>query len=360
MSGIFIGPRNGQAVASPGAGNQRTAGRNTSSPVSEMPVQDDIARGSMAIGAVGDLLGPLPAGDNADVGELKHEGPVWWVGLTEPQTNALEAVLGAGGQGLALAGGPLWPVISAALAASLAYIKFVDKLGGNNGVDINGVAGTAGVIVTPRLGGIYGDLLQAARVAVSGRTILDFVVRASGIVPGLGAALDVPVAASVFQAVEAGTPLGWAIAGAVGLVVDLLGSAPDPNAHGAVVADRDQAQGWESFLMGSLGDTQHFSLLSWQGFFQPNRAAATASMPIGRKSESGKPGLSSTISTGPSVSRRSTASSSPRRAAVAGNAMPTARPSEPGRNSISIICRAAKVALRTLDHNKFVSVQQNS
>ena len=314
----------------------------------------------MAIGAVGDLLGPLPAGDNADVGELKHEGPVWWVGLTEPQTNALEAVLGAGGQGLALAGGPLWPVISAALAASLAYIKFVDKLGGNNGVDINGVAGTAGVIVTPRLGGIYGDLLQAARVAVSGRTILDFVVRASGIVPGLGAALDVPVAASVFQAVEAGTPLGWAIAGAVGLVVDLLGSAPDPNAHGAVVADRDQAQGWESFLMGSLGDTQHFSLLSWQGFFSAQQGGGDGI--YANRPEIGEwetwtliDNFDGTVSFKAFNGQFLTAEGGGGREC---NANRTAIGTWEKFHIDNL--PSGKVALRTLDHNKFVSVQQNS
>jgi hypothetical protein len=295
-------------------------------------LQDEINRGSTAIGAAGDVLGTLPAGNNADVGAFKNEGPVWWVGLDEPQTVTLDAVLAAGGQALALAAFPLWPAVSAALGASVAYIKFVDKLGGNNGVDINGVIGTAGVIVTPRLGAIYGDLLQAARVAVSGRTILDFVVQASGAVPGLGAALDVPVVAAIFQAAAAGTPLGWAIAGAVGLVVDLLGSStPDPNAHGAVVADRDQAQAWESFLMGSLGDTQHFSLLSWQGFFSAQQGGGGRI--YANRPEIGEWETWTLVDNfDGTVSFKFHVDNLPN----------------------------GKVCLRTLDHNKFVSVQQNS
>jgi hypothetical protein len=161
----------------------------------------------------------------------------------------------------------LGAVVGAALASAVGYIQAMNKLGGNNGVDINGVVGTEGVIVTPRLGKVFTELVQAARVAVSGRTIIDFVIMASARVPALAAALDVPVAASIFSAVESGTPLGWAIAGAVGLVVNLLESAPDPNAHGSVMADRDQAGEWESFLMAQLGSGNAVSLLSWQGLF---------------------------------------------------------------------------------------------
>ena len=215
---------------------------------------------------IGQIVNP-DRPDSSVNGDFNHTGPVWWVGLNNDQTEVLEAVLRIGGGSMAVATGPLWPAVGAAIGAAVGYIHLVNKIGGSHGVDINGVIGTEGVIVTPRLGKIYDELIQAARLAVSGRTILDFVLMASAKVPALAAALDVPVAASIFSAVASGTPLGWAIAGAVGLVVNLLESAPDPNAHGAVMADRDQAAQWESFLLGQLGNGNKASLLSWHGIF---------------------------------------------------------------------------------------------
>ncbi len=43
--------------------------------------------------------------------------------------------------------------------------------------------------------------------------------------------------------------------------------APNPNAHGAVMADRDQVQQWESFILGQLGTDNKVSLLSRLGLF---------------------------------------------------------------------------------------------
>ncbi|HEX4488046.1 MAG TPA: hypothetical protein VH088_17340 [Terriglobales bacterium] len=210
----------------------------------------------------GDLIKPVPPTKN-NVGEFSQTGPVWWLGLDNNQTHALSTVL-ATASGLSA---PFVPVIAAALAASIGYIELVNTVGGSNGVDINGVIGVEGLIVTPRVGGFYGDLIQAARLVVSGRTILDFLIIASHEVPALASALNLGVVATVLNAVESGTPIGWALAGALGLAVDLLGSEPDPNQHGHIWANRDAAGEWESFVLAKTGDGDKVSLLSWQGLF---------------------------------------------------------------------------------------------
>jgi hypothetical protein len=213
-----------------------------------------------------DTVKPAAPPSNAD-GDFDHTGPVWWIGLNNDQTHALEGVLTVGGGLLASLTGPLWPVIGAALVSSVGYIEAINKLGGSNGVDINGVIGVEGLVVTPRVGKLYAELIQAARMVVSGRTIVDFLVIASGFVPALGATLGLPVVAGVLTAVEAGTPLGWALAGALGLAVNLLEAAPDPNAHGHIWANRDTAAQWESFILAQVGAGNKVSLLSWQGLF---------------------------------------------------------------------------------------------
>jgi len=218
------------------------------------------------INSAADFVKPAPPPNNS-AGEFKSTGPVWWIGLTNDQTHALESVLATTGNALATLAGTLWPAVAAALNGSIGYIELVNKFGGNNGVDINGVVGVEGLIVTPRWGKFYEDLVQAARLIVSGRTIADFVIIASGSVPALGATLGIPVVASVLTALESGTPLGWALAGALGLAADLLGSEPDPNQHGHIWANRDNAGPWESFIMAQVGTGNKISLLSWQGLF---------------------------------------------------------------------------------------------
>lgn len=210
---------------------------------------------------------PVAAADPEADGHFSHEGPVWVVSLNNEQTEKLTTVMRAGGGTLALMAGPLWPVVGGAMLSAARIIELTNRVGGNNGVDINGVVGTIGVIVTPKIGMIYGQLIQASRLAVSGRTILDFVVIASGKIPALGSILNIPVVASVLSLVTSGTPLGWAIAGGFGLAIDLLKPEPDPNTHGAVLANRGDAREWESFYLAQLGEDNKVSLLSWQGFF---------------------------------------------------------------------------------------------
>lgn len=92
-------------------------------------------------------------------------------------------------------------------------------------------------------------------------------MRAAANSPPLAAAFNLPVVASVFNAVAAGTPLGWAIAGAVGFLVKLFEPEPDINDHGAVMADRRDPFAWESFLMAQIGAANEVSLLSHMGHF---------------------------------------------------------------------------------------------
>jgi len=251
------------AVKATTTANQVTATQNVTQPTSSSRrVLDDTS----LIDHAGDFVKPAPPPANSE-GEFKNTGPVWWIGLNNDQTHALETVLATAGNALATLAGPLWPEVAAALNGSIAYIESVNKFGGNNGVDINGVAGFEGLIVTPRWGKFYEELIQAARLVISGRTIVDFVIIASGDVPALGATLGIPVVASVLTALESGTPFGWALAGALGLAVDLLGKAPDPNEHGHIWANRDTAGPWETFILAQVGKDSKVSLLSWQGLF---------------------------------------------------------------------------------------------
>lgn len=235
-------------------------------PAPANPVAKRVLDDTSKISNLADVVKPAPPPSNAD-GDFAHTGPVWWIGLNNDQTHGLEGVLAAGGALLAALAGPLWPVIGAALGASIPYIELMNKLGGSNGVDINGVIGTEGLIVTPRVGKVYADLIQAARLVVSGRTIVDFLIIASGDVPALGATLGIPIVATVLTAVEAGNPLGWALAGALGFAVNLLDTAPDPNQHGHIWANKDTPAQWESFYLAQLGSGNKVSLLSWQGLF---------------------------------------------------------------------------------------------
>jgi hypothetical protein len=246
-----------QAVT-PVATQANTAKKN-GAPI--LPTED-----ASVVGNFVDTLKPAAPPSNSD-GEFQHTGLVWWIGLTNDQTHALEGVLATTGNALATLSGTMWPAVAAALNASIGYIELVNKLGGSNGVDINGVVGFEGLVVTPRVGKFYEELIQAARLVVSGRTIVDFLVIASGDIPALGATLGIPVVASVLTAVEAGNPLGWALAGALGLVVDLTQTAPDPNQHGHIWANRDAAAQWESFILASVAPGNKVSLLSWQGIF---------------------------------------------------------------------------------------------
>jgi hypothetical protein len=160
---------------------------------------------------------------------------------------------------------PLGPMAVAGLAAGAEYINLINDLGGNNGVELIGAVGTTGFICTPRFHGALQQSATLAKLGISGRTIMDVVVRAASVSPPLAKALQIPVVATVAAEVAKGTPLGWALAIGVRVIEKIFeGAEPDINDHGAVHANRDQALDWESFLLGRVDD-DHVALLSWQG-----------------------------------------------------------------------------------------------
>jgi hypothetical protein len=203
---------------------------------------------------------------------FSNTGPVWTVSLDEGETQKLTGLLAAGGP-LAPAAGPLAPAVLAAIGAGVGYITTIDKLSGNNGVDVNGVVGTVGIIVIPRGTGFYQQLVRAAKETVAVHTVIEFLIAGGAAVPSLGADLGIGAAASIFGRVAAGVPLGWAVAAAtvLGLIIG-KGPGPDPNEHGGVHADRTAVGDWERFTLAQIGEPSKVSLLAWQGLFsaQPN------------------------------------------------------------------------------------------
>ena len=193
-------------------------------------------------------------------------GPVWIIRLNNDETNALPGIINSWGQLVGAVAGPLAPIVSATLAASTPYIQLMNRLGGNRGVEVNGVVGKAGVIVTPIGSGMYEKMINGARFVVSGRTVADFLVEAAVSVPALRNTLGIPAAARVLELVRSGTPLGWAVAGGLGFIINLALAEPSADQHGGVHADRDQIQQWETFTIAEVGDGE-IALLSWQGFF---------------------------------------------------------------------------------------------
>jgi hypothetical protein len=206
---------------------------------------------------------PPHAPDLSDYGVLGRNGAVWVLVCDRAQAQRLVEALGTIGSAMAAPGGP---VTVGYIAAACSYIELMNNLPGSEGVEVQGVIGVPGVIVTPRWGRLFESLVEAARLAVNGRIVLELIVRASAQSPALAQALGIPVVASVFAEVAKGTPLGWALAAGLGLAVRLIDPPPDINDHGAVTADRDQAAQWESFRIGHHGDGR-VSILSWQGFF---------------------------------------------------------------------------------------------
>lgn len=77
--------------------------------------------------------------DGPSAGEFKMKGPVCMLILDHDQTANLRQVLIEGGGPLFAAAGVAAPVIAGALFASIVDINFVDRLGGKNGVKIDGV-----------------------------------------------------------------------------------------------------------------------------------------------------------------------------------------------------------------------------
>ncbi len=211
-------------------------------------------------------------GKLAEIGDFQIDGIVWVLSCNNEQTIALQSLLATLAPKLVVAAGPYAPYVATAIGASITYIEAMNRWGGNKGVDINGIVGVEGVIVTPRVGKLWGDLIKAARLGVSGLTIIEFLVNAAAKSPAFAAAYQLSGVAIVVNAIESGTPLGWALAAGVGLLSDLglknLFGKPEPdiNDHGAVMADRNTVGQWETFTMASKGAGTVW-LTGWLGLF---------------------------------------------------------------------------------------------
>lgn len=209
--GARIGDRVGDIMAGPHlqpSPDQAVGGITDDSKVGDLPSQD-----GENVGSVSEPLRIGEGGTDLTDVTARNVGPVWVLSLNNEQTELLIAALEAtGGLAESAAEGkplpkPFGPILKAAFGAAAPeiaicmmgaaiYIKIMNKLGGDNGVDINGVLGVHGVIVTPRLGGLFERMADLARFAVSGRTILDFVVRVAGGSPTTAAAFEIPWSAA--------------------------------------------------------------------------------------------------------------------------------------------------------------------
>jgi hypothetical protein len=219
---------------------------------------------------IGKWLPTLPPPDRGTDGELHLEQlPVWWLSLNNDQTHKLAGVLGgAGGSLTAIGLGTPLSVIGLGILAAVPYIEAINTLGGNNGVDITGVIGTAGLIVTPRVGKVFNELIKGARLVIQGRTILDFVIFVASKVPPVANLLETPAIVQAVSLLQGPTPIGIVISAATGWII--RGLSENERIPGAVLADRDQPGEWERFVLEQVGADekgQRVALLSWRGFF---------------------------------------------------------------------------------------------
>jgi hypothetical protein len=258
--------------------------------------------------------------------EFHQVGLVWTLRLNHEQTVALSGVLASGAA--------FSPPVAAALGGAISYILTVNELGGRNGVDIIGWIGTQGLVVMPRLGGLFAELVDIWKSGITGRTILDILVIAGSKSPALAATLQIPVVAGVLAAVQAGTPLGWALAAGVGVVAEILGEEPNPNQHGGIHADRDHVLEWERFRLSQVGPENQVALLSWQGFFSA-QGGGGADVYANRPQVGPWETWRLVDHRDGTVSFQATVTTWWPRRAGAASAGRTARPSVPGRSSCS-------------------------
>ena len=161
----------------------------------------------------------------------------------------------------AVAGTPLAPT---ATGFDISFPQCTEALPPSPGF---GVVGVNGVIVTPHVSGMYQKMIEGARAGIAAATNVDFIIALAKAVPSVGSELGIQTVATVFAAVAANTPLGWALAGAAGAAINLLLPAPDPNEHGGIHADRTTVGPWESFILSEIPPGSLVTVLSWQGLF---------------------------------------------------------------------------------------------
>lgn len=207
----------------------------------------------------------------------------WTLTCTNEQTHnlvALGAALGGFAVALSTYFGVTLPVAALLLvkiSGTLAWIETVNGLGGNNGVIIIGTLDSVGILVVPRL--MPGQLVHAveeATIAAAGRTVVELLVAGSAYAPQLAAMLQIPIVARAFSLVSSGTPLGWALSYAIGLALGEIVGQPDPDEHGTIRADRQEAHAWEGLIVEAIDDKDTFALLSHVGFLSARGGGGSA------------------------------------------------------------------------------------
>jgi hypothetical protein len=190
---------------------------------------------------------------------VKNTGPIWNVFLSHAQIQVLN---NPGAQlGVAL----LPPPYDAAVEAVIGYISLIDDLGGDQGVDITGVIGTQGVLVTPHVLGAYGWLVKGSGIAVAaGETIANFVIKVAGAIQTVAETLCSTPA--IITAILTGNPV---VGAAAGIITGLFShNNPPDTTPGAVKANVNAIGAHETFVLIGVGrGNDQVALLSWQGFF---------------------------------------------------------------------------------------------
>ncbi len=123
-----------------------------------------------------DFVLPDDAPSPADALPVSLQGPVWMVELNHQHSEAAQGVL---------------TTVAAincvnAIGGAAGFIRLMDAIGGDQGVDAQGLLGVNGIIVTPHSSGIYQTLIAGAYVEVGAATTAAFLLKAGGGVPDFG------------------------------------------------------------------------------------------------------------------------------------------------------------------------------
>jgi hypothetical protein len=198
--------------------------------------------------------------------DLSQDGVVWNISLSHDEVIALAkgTLLGA------ILPVPIPAEIRAAMATIVGYMVVIDQLGNQHGVDVTGVLGAAGAVVTPAGYGIYGALRKAATLVVdAGKTVAEFILKVAGSIPDLKSI-------AIFGGLATG--LLPVTIGAIVVLDWILGKSNPPpdspdalNVRGLMKATASGFDKTTNFVLAHVGkkDTDgrdQLALLSWQGF----------------------------------------------------------------------------------------------
>jgi hypothetical protein len=215
----------------------------------------------------------LNAGNQAMAATFQRSGLAWSLYLTHLEVHALVG-LGGGAAGANYLKAALPAEAKDAIPGILFVVGLlaaVDEIGQEHGVSITGIIGTLQTVVTPPGMSPFSDLAKlGTEIGNAGGSLSDGWKHAGGVI------------ADIFHGAFSGG--GAAVSN---IWQHIIGGGhhdhPAPHTVGAVEANRQQIQSWESFVMFGTGGTT-VSLLSYEGYFSAqsdgsvyaNRAEAQA------------------------------------------------------------------------------------